>query len=301
MGKEMRSAPADTGWKKAIPAGRDRMQARVLVWVVGAALIGLMGLLVWLLQEWGFVPRWFASAGFFSAGFALLVWRMRAATGPAAFLGGVVCIDMLLAQPMAYSWRHTALPALVTLFVLTFAATRFGRRRKEALDMGEPRQGRRAAQIVANLGVAGLCAGRSSEVWLVAGIAALAEAAADTVSSEMGQALGGTTWMITSGQRVSAGDDGGVSVAGTALGAGAAAVIAGVAVLSGAIAAPLAGIVFAAGVAGLIFDSVLGATLERRGWIGNDWVNFASTAFAAGVAYLAYGWVRLAGPGIARW
>ena len=164
MGEEMRSAPADTGWKKAIPAERDRLQARVLVWVVGAALIGRWGCRCGFCRSWGLDPRWFASAGFFSAwifsaGFAVLVWRMRAATGPAALLGGVVCIDMLLAQRMAYSWRHTALPALVTLFVLTFAATRFGRRRKEALGMAEPRRGRRAAQIVANLGVAGVVRG----------------------------------------------------------------------------------------------------------------------------------------------
>jgi uncharacterized membrane protein len=32
---------------------------------------------------------------------------------------------------------------------------------------------------------------------------------------------------------------------------------------------------------GLFFDSLLGATLERRGWIGNDLVNFSSTLFAA--------------------
>jgi uncharacterized membrane protein len=35
---------------------------------------------------------------------------------------------------------------------------------------------------------------------------------------------------------------------------------------------------------GLFFDSLLGATLERRGWLGNDLVNFASTLFASAVA-----------------
>ena len=35
------------------------------------------------------------------------------------------------------------------------------------------------------------------------------------------------------------------------------------------------------GVFGLLFDSLLGATLERRGWINNDTVNFLSTASAA--------------------
>ena len=33
----------------------------------------------------------------------------------------------------------------------------------------------------------------------------------------------------------------------------------------------------AGGVLGLLFDSVPGATLEERGWLNNDAVNFLST------------------------
>jgi uncharacterized membrane protein len=40
----------------------------------------------------------------------------------------------------------------------------------------------------------------------------------------------------------------------------------------------------AGAVFGLFFDSLLGATLERRGWLNNDAVNFLSTASAAGFA-----------------
>jgi uncharacterized membrane protein len=40
----------------------------------------------------------------------------------------------------------------------------------------------------------------------------------------------------------------------------------------------------AGGIFGLFFDSLLGATLERRGWLNNDAVNFLSTASAAGFA-----------------
>jgi uncharacterized membrane protein len=40
----------------------------------------------------------------------------------------------------------------------------------------------------------------------------------------------------------------------------------------------------AGGVFGLLFDSLLGATLERRGWLNNDAVNFSSTASAAAFA-----------------
>jgi uncharacterized membrane protein len=38
---------------------------------------------------------------------------------------------------------------------------------------------------------------------------------------------------------------------------------------------------WAGGVFGLFFDSLLGATLERRGWLNNDGVNFLSTVSAA--------------------
>ena len=40
----------------------------------------------------------------------------------------------------------------------------------------------------------------------------------------------------------------------------------------------------AGAVFGLFFDSLLGATLEERGWLNNDAVNFLSTASAAGFA-----------------
>jgi uncharacterized membrane protein len=39
-------------------------------------------------------------------------------------------------------------------------------------------------------------------------------------------------------------------------------------------------------VGGLFVDSLLGATLERRGWLNNDAVNFLSTLAAALIAIL---------------
>jgi uncharacterized membrane protein len=75
-------------------------------------------------------------------------------------------------------------------------------------------------------------------------------------------------------------------VAGTAFGVVAAAVIVLLSPFAHG-AGTLAVGVFGAGCAGLLFDSLLGATVERRGWLGNDLVNFASTVFAAAAAYCA--------------
>ncbi len=272
-------------WRKAIPKERDRRQSEALTWVVGvllglaaiAPLIGAikLGLPLWPLRG----PLIFSSI------FAALVWVLRAATRGGVAMGWVVCF--ILAQspevwaPFSSSpSRNHSLPALIALFALTFLATRLGRTKKEIRGLAEGRRGRRASQIAANLGIAAIfaAAGRYAGC-----IAALAEAAADTVSSEIGQAVGGPTVMITTLQPVPSGADGGVSVAGTLAGIIAAAVIAAIGGVGPALFPHWAAVAIAA-CSGLLFDSVLGATIERRGWIGNDLVNFLSTLSAAVIA-----------------
>lgn len=216
-----------------------------------------------------------------SLAFALLAWLAKAATLPAAAIGFLVCLS--ITGPSAQCQvrlSHTALPALITLVLLTSLATRFGRSKKEAHDLAERREGRRASQIAANLSLAALC---SAFGWHLASIAALAEAAADTVSSEMGQAIGGGVWLLTSWRRVPAGTNGGISLAGSAAGVLAAAIVVSSGMFYGMLR-PEAAIAFAAACAALFFDSLLGATVENRGWLGNDLVNLCSTCFSATIA-----------------
>jgi uncharacterized protein (TIGR00297 family) len=126
------------------------------------------------------------------------------------------------------------------------------------------------------------------DVFLTVILAALAEAAADTVSSEIGQAFGGAPFMLTTLRRVPPGTDGAISLNGTLAGILAAAIVAASGALALGMSFAECFIAYAAATAGLFFDSLLGATVERKGWIGNDLVNFTSTAFAAVVALLAF-------------
>jgi uncharacterized protein (TIGR00297 family) len=90
--------------------------------------------------------------------------------------------------------------------------------------------------------------------------------------------------MLTTLRKVESGVDGAISLAGTLAGivAGAVVSIAGALALSGGW--EMFWIAGAGGVFGFFFDSLLGATLERRGWLNNDAVNFLSTASAAAFA-----------------
>ena len=270
---------------KRVPVGWERWQSRALVWIVGALLVvAAVAPVVLDFHGWRGL-RALALPFLLSAAFALVVWGLRAATWAAAVMGFFVCF-ILAGRPVVWPEFgerpvfHPAIAALVAVFVLAYAATKFGRVKKEARGLGEGRRGRRASQIVANLGVAALAAAMGSYIGC---IAALAEAAADTVSSEIGQAVGGPVWLVTTWRRVPPGTDGGVSFVGTIAGCVAALVIAGFGGLHHALW-PHGWVVFVAACAGLGFDSLLGATVERRGWVGNDWVNFASTLFAAVVA-----------------
>ena len=285
MGKEIQGGARDTHWGKTIPRSRDRMQSMWLVVVVVPALVlGAVGSCVVVLTM-GSVWSLLFPVGF-SVGFATLVWALRSATLPAAGVGLLVClISAVAVRGPAGFFTRPALLALIALFVLTFIATRYGRRKKEARGLAEARSGRRASQVVANLGVAALCA---SVGWYGGCLAALAEATADTVSSEIGQALGGPTWLITKFRRVPAGRDGGVSVGGTLagmLGAGLVVMVG----LPGLVRWRESVVVFVSACAGLAFDSLLGATVEERGWLGNDLVNFCSTVMAALLAGLWLG------------
>jgi uncharacterized membrane protein len=56
--------------------------------------------------------------------------------------------------------------------------------------------------------------------------------------------------------------------------------------IAGLVSTRQTAVVAGAGFLGTLVDSLLGALIERRGWLDNDLVNLLSTAAAAGVAWM---------------
>lgn len=217
--------------------------------------------------------------------FALIALRMRSVTVGGALAGSVVSLAIYCGTGPA------GFASLAAVFTLTAIATRLGFSRKQKLGAAENRRGRRASQVLANLAVAGTLAVLGGIMglgtWTIASmVAALAEAAADTVSSECGQAWSDRVYMITGFQRVPVGTDGGISVPGTLAGLCAGAFIAIFSYRLHLVPFHSAILAGTAGVLGMFVDSLLGATFERRRWLGNNTVNFLSTLFAALLAFL---------------
>ena len=221
---------------------------------------------------------------------ALAAWRAHALTRGGAVAAFVVGTLTFAGGQLGFTLL------LLAFFVPSVLLSRRGRERKRAMTDAGKHGPRDAMQVLANGGVAALCAllyaitHEFRWVWAFAG--ALAAATADTFATEIGTLADGPPRSILSGRPIARGLSGGVTLAGTAAEIGGAlwigfatialeivsiarrggasphATIAmpaalgrselgGVAIVIAALAIPIAGI------AGATLDSVLGATLQE--------------------------------------
>ena len=162
---------------------------------------------------------------------------------------------------------------------------------KQKLGFAEKEKGKRTAfQVLANGGLAivlGISAHTYPELhdlFFLLMAAVFSSAIADTISSELGTLYGKGFYNIITFRKDHRGENGVISLEGTLFGLGASSLIA----ITHALIVGFNNsftIILLAGTIGNLFDSILGATLERKGFIKNDLVNFSNTFIAVLIAY----------------
>jgi len=183
--------------------------------------------------------------------------------------GTVVALAVGIATVGGFGWRG---------FVLLLAFFVSGSLLTTAAKGGA---GRNARQVIANGGIAAVAALAGSWAWFAG---ALAAATADTWATEIGGHARALPRLITTRARVPAGTDGGMTLLGTAGGVAGAGFIAALSSLLGQRGAL---IIASAGIAGMLVDSLLGATVQGKvRWMDNDAVNLAATLAGAVCARL---------------
>jgi uncharacterized protein (TIGR00297 family) len=219
---------------------------------------------------------------------AIAGWVARTVTIPGAIAGFVVGTLVWAGA----GWQGWVL--LLCAFATAVVTTKLGGRRKALLGIAEERGGARGAgNALANTGLAAwlamiaiLTADRDAAH--AAFVAALVAGSSDTVASEIGKAYGRRTWLVTTMKPVQAGTSGAISSEGTAAGAAAAVMLAAIAaslqLIPVALVLPIGG----AAVAAAMVESVLGSTLEPRGLLNNDLLNFITTSVAAVLGVVAW-------------
>jgi uncharacterized protein (TIGR00297 family) len=189
-----------------------------------------------------------------------------------------------------------AFALLFAFFVLGTLATKLGYARKAAAGIAQEKGGRRGpGNALAKTSIPALAAvfaattGRPGP-FLLALAGAFATAAADTVSSEIGKGYGRRTFLITTLEPVPRGTEGAVSLEGTLAGVAAALALGTLGYAGDLYPAIGIAIVAVAALVATTLESIAGATLEQRGLLDNDAVNFLnSLAGALGAALLGAG------------
>lgn len=270
------ASSVSTAGRNALPKSRSFRVSDLLALGFAAAILAVFA---WLHHaEFPLAGRRFLTALAITAGFAVLAWFAGGVNFSGALAGSAVAFIMAVRDLRMFL-------ALLVVFAVTLVATRIGYARKQQLRTAEPAGGRTAAQAMANLGIAALVVAIAGREWPALALAALAEAAGDTSSSEIGMAFPGKTLLVTNFKSVPPGTDGGISLFGTIAALLGAASVAVAALATGLVPANQIATIILAGFFGTVIDSLLGAVFERRGLLDNDLVNLLSTAAAVGIAW----------------
>ncbi len=205
----------------------------------------------------------------------------------AALTGGAI------ASVLYMNTGYYGVALLGAFFLLGTMATSWKQSIKQKQKLAEDNKGQRTTgQVLANAGVAAIAAGcifflpQYASILYVLITASFSSATADTLSSELGNVYGSKYYNILTLQKDTRGLNGVISIEGTVIGVAGSAIIACIYSIAYGWTANFL-IIVLAGTIGNLSDSILGASVERKGLIGNNAVNFLNTAIGAMVAWVS--------------
>lgn len=212
---------------------------------------------------------------------ALSYWSKKI-DGLGAIGGGVIAFSIFLGGgfPLLF--------LLFVFFVLGSAASAWKIVEKTTLGFAEKNKGKRTIiNAVSNGGVAACCGVLAFSfpshqlLFSVMSAASLAAATSDTLSSELGNLYGSHYMNILSLKKSKRGLDGVISLEGTVIGLLGSLFMGGCYAIGHAANLYLIVVIVLTGFAGNLVDSVLGASIQRKGWVSNHTVNLLNTISAA--------------------
>jgi uncharacterized protein (TIGR00297 family) len=132
-----------------------------------------------------------------------------------------------------------------------------------------------------------------SDLFVLAFIGSVATANGDTLASEIGQTSMSKPRMITTMEVTEAGEDGGITPLGEAAAMAGSIVIGLLAAATGMSGGYGILVGSIAGFLGTNFDSLLGATLQQKGYLTNNGVNLFATLFGAMIGAFFWGILKI--------
>ncbi|HRO47267.1 DUF92 domain-containing protein [Agriterribacter sp.] len=210
-------------------------------------------------------------------------------TVAAALTGGLLSVIIFIGA------GFTGIGLLAAFFILGVSATGWKVSAKMKDGLAESGNGERnTGQVFANAGAAAILAllakynPEAAEVLYLMIAGCFSAATADTLSSELGNVYGKSYYHMLTFRKMQRGANGAVSLQGSIYGIIGSIIIALIYVLGTGWNAQHFLVIIIAGTAGNAVDSILGLTLENKGLLNNNAVNFLNTAVGAAVAGVLY-------------
>jgi uncharacterized protein (TIGR00297 family) len=227
------------------------------------------------------------------AAFTFAFFAYRSKTADLTGLFSIALVGIILLVFTTPRW----LIIMIVFFIVGSIATKYKYEYKKRIGVEQGQSGARGYKNVFANGIAATAAAVlfgvfQQPVFIVMYVACVATAAADTLASEIG-VTGGVPRLITTLKKVPVGTNGGVTLVGESVAVIGGIVVSASAFLLGVITLPMAVICAFAGFIGTNIDSLVGATLENKGFVGNAGTNLTATISGGLFAVALYLFLQL--------